>query len=241
MEDWDKEESDPDEVPVPLLIAKKKWEDEDVEEDEIKESWEESEEEDGKSKSKPSKEPVKKRIPVEQKIAEREAKNKGIAEKAAEAKQQDFLEDPVERKNRLHQLEVKSDLENAANTFGVDLNDEISFLETINPKTKEEFEEFSRILVARISKHEKQGPYLGFINTFFRELCLPLKDVDVRKVSGTLYTLANEKTKALKDVNKGKKKGKPSKPSLTAGKFEPVDTTNYGSLDDDLDEFDDFM
>ncbi|RIA91304.1 translation initiation factor 3, subunit 1 alpha, partial [Glomus cerebriforme] len=80
-------------------------------------------------------------------------------------------------------------------------------LDTINPRTKEEFSKFSKLLVDRIRKHEKQGTtYVNFINEFVRELCFPLKDVDVRKVASSLTTLANEKQKQIREKDKPKKK-----------------------------------
>ncbi|CAI2182773.1 6469_t:CDS:2, partial [Funneliformis geosporum] len=84
---------------------------------------------------------------------------------------------------------------------------------TKDPKTKEEFEEFTKVLVDQIRKHEKQGLYVNFINDFIRELCAPLRDVDVRKFASKL------------------------KPALQTEKFDLYDTTDYGNYDD----FDDFM
>ena len=48
--------------------------------------------------------------------------------------------------------------------------------------------------------------YTNFINEFIRELCLPLKDADVRKFANTLSTLANEKQKQIREKEKPKKK-----------------------------------
>ncbi|CAG8758127.1 2349_t:CDS:2, partial [Dentiscutata heterogama] len=108
-------------------------------------------------------------------------------------------------------------------------------LDRINPKTKEEFDEFSNLLVERIRKYEKQGLYVNFINGFVRELCSSLKDVDIRKVSSTLATVANEKAKASKEAQKSKKKK--AKPSLQAGKDDILDTVDYGNYDDEYDDF----
>jgi hypothetical protein len=66
MSDW---ENDFDEEEPVVPVIKKKWDDEDVEDD-IKESWEESDEEE---KPKPAAAPVKKKVPLAQKIAERQA------------------------------------------------------------------------------------------------------------------------------------------------------------------------
>jgi translation initiation factor 3 subunit J len=66
MSDWENDFDD--EEPV-VPITKKKWDDEDVEDD-IKDSWEESDEEE---KPKPALAPAKKKVPLAQKIAERQA------------------------------------------------------------------------------------------------------------------------------------------------------------------------
>jgi translation initiation factor 3 subunit J len=66
MSDWEND-FDEDEPIVP--VVKKKWDDEDVEDD-IKDSWEESDEEE---KPQPAAAPAKKKIPLAQKIAERQA------------------------------------------------------------------------------------------------------------------------------------------------------------------------
>lgn len=77
-----------------------------------------------------------------------------------------------------------------------------------------------------------------FVENFIRELCLPMKDLEVRKISSTLTALANEKQRQQREAAKPKKKGK-EKPSLqgnmkTAGR---PDTASY----DNYDDFDDFM
>lgn len=77
-----------------------------------------------------------------------------------------------------------------------------------------------------------------FLENLVRELCLPMKDVDVRKISSTLTALANEKQRQQREAAKPKKKGK-EKPTLqgnqkTAGR---PDTAAY----DNFDDFDDFM
>jgi|SRR6266542_4110468 len=96
-----------------------------------------------------------------------------------------------------------------------------------------------------------------------RELCLPLRDVDIRKFSSTLTTLANEKQKQLREKEKPKKKGTTEFNSIFLNHFEPyslkflpfflgkvkpvlqtekpdlLDTTDYGTYNDFDD--DDFM
>jgi len=56
---------------------------------------------------------------------------------------------------------------------------------------------------------QSKSSYPTFIHNFVRELCLPLKDGDVKKISTTLNTLANEKIRAAREKDKPqRKKGK---------------------------------
>ncbi|KAF0373781.1 translation initiation factor eIF3 subunit [Gigaspora margarita] len=242
MADW---EGDSDEVSVPIAFpVKKKWANEDVDEDQIKDSWDIASSEDEEDKANPPKEetPKKKKATIAQKIAEKEQKRKQAAEERERRKQnyseeEDSELDFLEKKKRDAKAVIEADLENAEGMFkGVTIREtEGSPLDRIDPKTKEEFDEFSNLLVERIRKHEKQGLYVNFINGFVRELCSSLKDVDIRKVSSTLATVANEKAKAVKEAHKTKKKK--AKPSLQAGKDDILDTADYGNYDDDYDDF----
>ncbi|CAG8529743.1 4467_t:CDS:2 [Paraglomus brasilianum] len=238
-------ESDNADIPVPAIPVKKAWDDEDVDEDQIKDSWEESEEEENKVEQKEAP-PKKKKVPLAQKIAEREARQREEAEaKLAKLKllQEEEDEDPIKRKERLRELEIKSDMENVKAMLGDAINigvDSQSKLDSINPRTKEEFDEFSKLLVERIRKHESKSSYPTFIHNFVRELCLPLKDGDVKKISTTLNTLANEKIRAAREKDKPQRKKGKIKPTLASGgKDDVIDTTNYSKFDDD--DFDSFM
>jgi len=106
---------------------------------------------------------------------------------------------------------------------------DVSSLDSINPKTKDEFDQFSILLIERIRKHEKQVSYPNFINGFVRDLCSSLNDTDYRKVNHTLTTVVNER-KLQKDALKQKKK----KPQLVV---EAQDLKSYEFEDEDFDYF----
>jgi len=262
MSDW---EEGADETPVPAIVKPiKKWDDEDVDENNIKDSWDmessDEEKEMAKTTTTSAPPPKKKKTAAQKVIAKREQMNN------IDGNEED---DEFERKKRERQAVKDADLEVTKGMFqGVSIketevdrinskdlnNDEMSQassrassrgktikdspLDRINPRSKEEFDEFAKLLVERIRKHEKQGMYANFVNEFIRELCLPLKDADVRKVANTLSTLANEKQKQIREKEKPKKKGK-AKPSLQVEKFDTADITDYGNYDDF--EEDDFM
>ncbi|ORX94863.1 translation initiation factor eIF3 subunit [Basidiobolus meristosporus CBS 931.73] len=246
MSDWEKE--DFDEVPA-VVVAKtgKFWDDEDEDSDGVKDNWDDSDseaEEEEEKKAAPVAAPAKpKKIPLAEKIRmrqeEEEKRKQQIAEKKA-AMAGD--EDAAARRARLQALEVEADIENATDLFsGVSVKDtEVgNKLTRLQPKTKEEFDEFSTVLLERINSTSKQvrpTVYMGFLEGFVRELASPLKDVEVRKLASILTTLANEKQRAAKDAAKGKKKTK--KTTATIKQVDAIDTTDYSrNLDDDFDDF----
>ncbi|KAK3828761.1 MAG: translation initiation factor eIF3 subunit [Benniella sp.] len=239
MSDWENDDA----IEAPSIPTKKQWDDEDVEEDDIKEEWDASSESEEEKEVKPVAKP--KKLTLTEKIAQREAE----AERKKLASQEKKIADETEeeRQERLEREKkamIESDIANAADLFGgvqVTGATGTSQLETMKPKTKEEFNEFTTALVTLIQKHEKQGLYVSFLDGLFRELGQgqACRDVDVRKFASTLTTVANEKQKAAKEAQKNKKKGS-SKPSLAAAKVNTVvDTRDYSNDYDD--EFDDFM
>ncbi|KAF9184170.1 Translation initiation factor 3 subunit J component [Haplosporangium sp. Z 11] len=237
-----------DVIEAPVIPAKKQWDDEDVEDDDVKEDWDASSESESEPETK--KAPVVKapKMTLAEKIAQRaeeaERKKQAALEKIAKIPENETEEEKFERRQREKNAIIESDIANAADLFsGVKVTDGVvaaaSKLETMKPKTKEQFNEFTTELVTLIQKHEKQGLYVSFLEGLFRELAQGVRDVDVRKFSSTLTTLANEKQKAAKEAQKNKKKGS-SKPSLAATKVaSTIDTKDYSN--DYNDDFDDFM
>ncbi|KAG2184540.1 hypothetical protein INT43_000449 [Umbelopsis isabellina] len=238
MSDWENDFDD-DEPVVPVI--KKKWDDEDVEDD-IKDSWEESDEEE---QPKPAAAPVKKKVPLAQKIAERQAEEERKkadmeAKRAqmAQQKQPETDEEAFERKEREKRLQIEADIQNASDLFGgvAVKDDDSQTIEQMKPITKEQFEAYQKRLIETITANQKAGQYKSFVENLIRELCLNMKDLEVRKVASTLTALANEKQRQQREASKPKKKGK-EKPSLQSSQKTVVDTTSY----DNFDDFDDFM
>lgn len=227
-----------------MATPRSKWEDEDLDENDIKDSWEEEDE-----APKPAPAPIKK-VPLAQKIAEREAaeaaRKKAIAEKKAEDERLSN-ETPAERRARLRQIEVEADMKNTVDLFGgVSVSDEPSIpgddsVITMQPRTRAQFDTYAEKLADVVSKHEISPHFAYFVETFARKLVGPLKDVDVRKVASALTAIANEKQRLEKEKEKGGKKGKgKAKPTLASKSVGRLDTSAYEeSLDDG--EFDGFM
>lgn len=108
-------------VEVEVAIPKKnQWDDEDAE-DQVKESWEDSDDEKESKEKKPA--PVlKKKVPLKQKIAEKQAaeekkRQELEAKKLAGEDDKEEEEDAFARKERLRQLELEADMASATDLF----------------------------------------------------------------------------------------------------------------------------
>jgi len=228
-------------VAQPAKIIKSKWEGED-EEEKVVSDWEESSEEEKPAPSGPLP-PVRKKTTLKQRLAQKEA-----AEAARIARGQfepDELAEmhPQERARLEKERELQADLKHASDLFG-DMavgGSSIQDLMRLNPKTKEEFQTLSNLIMEHIIKRHQSKPlYQQFVEMHVRDLAQPLKDVEVRKAASALTTLANEKQKEAKDKASGKKKAKPSaKSTLGAGKVAgKIDTQAYVEALDDFDDGD---
>lgn len=129
------------------------------------------------------------------------------------------------------------------------------------PRTKEDFVQFSNDIIEFIIKRHQSKPLYGaFLEHHVRELAEPLRDVEIRKVASSLTTLANEKQREQRDKASGKKKPKAAaKPALGLTKpsskcvfprtflsdcpdnFCRLDTNAYEEALDDYGETGDFM
>lgn len=150
------------------------------------------------------------------KIAEKEAAEAAKMQAALERES----ESPSERKRRELAEQMQQDLENATALFGDSsvsenakngLAGNSNPLEAggANPRTKAQFYALSEALAKHITDaHGSKPLYADFVEHFARQLCLPLKDLDVKKVSSTLAALGNEKQRLQKEAQGvGKKKG----------------------------------
>ncbi|KAG1741822.1 translation initiation factor eIF3 subunit [Suillus paluster] len=229
MSDW---ESDNAPAPAAPSIAtkkpvKSKWEGEDEEESSPASDWDASSDEDSSDDVKPASAPVapiKKKGTVKQKIAEKEAAKAARGGDDVEYDEDSVL-DPREKARLDREREIQADLDNAASLFGAaglggSSSSELDALISANPRTKEDFEDFStRIIEFIVKRHQNKPLYASFVEHHVRELCQPLKDVEIRKAASGLTTLANEKQKEQRDKASGKKKVKAAtKPVLGSAK-----------------------
>jgi translation initiation factor 3 subunit J len=177
-------------------------------------------------------------VPLAKRIAERERQERENAEKRAAAVEEDEEEDEediVSRRRRQDALEKAADLENATDMFrGVSIQDQelAKKIASANPRSKEEFEEFRKVLMERIETFKTQRAYPAFIESLTTELSRSLKDVEVRKIASALTRIANEKQREAKEKHKKKTSKRPAVQVSNV-----LDTTNY----DDYGDYDDFM
>lgn len=119
---------------------------------------------------------------------------------------------------------------------GVSTGDTLS---TFRPKTKDEFDEFSKMLTEVITSVSHLPHYAMFVGGLVKAIAEPLGSDDVKKVTSGLTALGNEKLKAEKGPGGKGKKGK--KPTLVVGAAKSVapkfDTQNYDDADGDFDDF----
>jgi len=265
MADWgasgNKETTNPSIVPK---VIRKKWEGEDEAEDDVASDWEESSEEEDSDEEDDEEDdededekpkvveqavpPPKKKGSLQAKLAEKEAA-KAAAGNDDDIYDSDDVLDPREKARRAKEKELNADLSNAADLLGAAAlggtdDKELDKLVSANPRTKEDFEALStRIVEYIIKRHQNKPLYAAFVEHHVKELAMPLKDVEVRKVASGLTTLANEKQKEQRDKAGGKKKAKTAaKPTLGVAKAgSKLDTTAYTESLDDFADDDFFM
>ncbi|KAJ3052391.1 Eukaryotic translation initiation factor 3 subunit J [Rhizophlyctis rosea] len=170
----------------------------------------------------------------EKKRAELAAKKKNV-----EAEEEDDYETPEEKKARLRKQVMEADFENTKALFGVSTPapTAASKIESSNPSTKPEFDEYIKVVMEKFSSFEKSPQYSYFVENLLRDLLVPLNVDDTRRISSSITAMVNEKQKAAKDAGKKKKGAVGKKSNLQTGP-KGLDTTNY---DDTYDDFDDFM
>ncbi|KAI0267781.1 eukaryotic translation initiation factor 3 subunit J [Gloeopeniophorella convolvens] len=254
MSEWEGSEDESPVRAVPIKVAKSKWEGEDEDDNEPASDWEASSD-DEKAKPASATAPVappKKKGTLKQKLAEKEAARQAAIAAGENGVEydEDAVLDPRAKARLEKEREIESDLHNATELFGGatikgSSDADLDKLLKSNPKTKEEFIEYSNAIITHIIKQHQDKPlYATFVEHHVRALSTPLRDVDVRKAASGLTTLANEKQREQRDKASGKKKPKATgKPVLGAAKVgNKLDTSIY---DEALDDFgsnpDDFM
>ena len=160
--------------------------------------------------------PIRKKGITKQKIAEREAAEKAEAE--ARAAQEAADADPAERRRREQAAVLAADMDNLSGLLGsAVVNGGSDALFESNAQSKDELAALAERLAERIHTSYGSRPlYAELVESLVKQLCMPLKDLQVRKASSALSTLANEMQAAQRATAKGGKKKAAAKPTLSA-------------------------
>ncbi|KAL5698575.1 hypothetical protein ACHQM5_029599 [Ranunculus cassubicifolius] len=220
MEDWE------DEPVAPVLkkaLPKNSWDDEDVDDDGIKESWEDEEE--------PTPAPVPASEPPAEKSTKKPAaKSSEKKGKAAEVETKEIL-DPVAEKLRQQRLVEEADYKSTTELFGKKGDDKS--IDTFIPKSESDFQEYAELIAHKLRPFEKSYHYMGLLKAVMRLSMTSLKGAEAKEVASSITAIANEKIKAEKEATAGKKKTGKKKQTLLVDKpDDDVAANAYEALDD---------
>lgn len=234
MADWEDEDFEPSLNGATKAQPKGLWDDEDADDDDVKESWED-EEEPQKAPAEEAKEakPANKSTGKKAKQTESKATKKPEV-KATQQVVDDVLSDPIAEKLRQQRLVEEADYKATAELFGKK-GDEKS-LDSFIPKSESDFLEYAELLSQKIRPYEKSYHYIGLLKSVIRLSMTSLKAADAKEISSSVTAIANEKLKAEKEANAGKKKQGAKKKQILVDK--PDDDLVVAGRYDDVDDYD---
>ncbi|OAY84911.1 Eukaryotic translation initiation factor 3 subunit J [Ananas comosus] len=226
MGDWEEDDFEPAPPSLKIEPPKSKWADEDAEDEDVKESWEDEEE------------PVK--APKEEPAVEKTVSKAGAKAAAKKGKQPETkvtevaieeAVDPVAEKLRQQRLVEEADYKSTTELFARK-GDEKS-LDNFIPKSESDFLEYAELLSLKIRSYEKSFHYMGLLKAVIRLSMTSLKAADAKEVASSVTAIANEKLKAEKEANAGKKKQGSKKKQLHVDKADDdLVTGTYDDMDD---------
>ncbi|XP_050270086.1 uncharacterized protein LOC126714126 [Quercus robur] len=217
MEDWEDDQS----PAIPTKEQpKNKWDDEDVDDDDVKESWEDEDEPTPAPETKPPVEKAPKKPTV--KATEKKGKTVVVQEEPL---------DPVAEKLRQQRLVEEADYKSTKELFG-ERGDEKT-LDNFIPKSESDFLEYAELISHKLRPFEKSFHYISLLKAVMRLSMTALKAADAKDVASSVTAIANEKLKAEKEANAGKKKTGSKKKQLLVDKPDDDLVVNgYDALDD---------
>ncbi|KAL5743497.1 hypothetical protein ACOSQ2_026613 [Xanthoceras sorbifolium] len=223
MEDWEDER-------IPPLILKEQpknnWDDEDVDEDDVKESWEDEDEPAPAAPTQPLVQPPEKST---NKPAAKPPAKKG---KPVEVAKEEPL-DPLAEKLRQQRLVEEADYKATKELFGKRVDEKS--LDNFIPKSESDFLEYAELISHKLRPYEKSFHYISLLKAVMRLSMTSLKAADAKDVASSITAIANEKLKAEKEAAAGKKKTGGKKKQLHVDK--PDDDLAVGQYDA-LDDYD---
>ncbi|KAL4290964.1 hypothetical protein GQ457_14G016340 [Hibiscus cannabinus] len=218
MEDWE------DEIPpIPTkALPKSKWDDEDLDDTDIKDSWED-EDEPPKPQQPVAKAPEEK---APKKPAAKATEKKG---KAVEVTKQEPL-DPVAEKLRQQRLVEEADYKSTTELFAKKGDDKT--LDNFIPKSESDFLEYAELVSHKLLPYEKSYHYIALLKAVMRLSVTSLKAADTKDIASSITAIANEKLKAEKEATSKKKTGGKKKQLLVDKPDDDLVVNAYDDIDD---------
>ncbi|CAG7818576.1 unnamed protein product [Allacma fusca] len=208
-----------------------KWDGED-EEEVIKDNWDDEEEEEAPAQSSVTV-PVKNKNKIKSKIAEKERLEN--EQRLAKLSVTRTPEEIAAEKLRLEKLKEAAEIKGIQEAFG---STEVN---SIDPQTKDDFDDLRKRLVTDITRLEKRALFGDFLEDLIQDFCLFLPSRRLKKVKTTVEALYFEKSKNEKasagKVSSTKSAGVKNKAKLNV----EGDRAMLASYGDDIDDFEDFM
>lgn len=219
MDSWEDEEAIPD-VLNQVQVKKSQWDDEDVDENDIKNSWETDDEDSTPAPVAPTEKTSKKPV---SKAAEKKVK-------AVKIEKEEPV-DPVAEKLRQQRLVEEADYKSTTELFAKKGDEKT--IENFIPKSESDFVEYAELISHKLRPYEKSYFYLGLLKDVMRLAMTSLKGQDAKEVASSVTAVANEKIKAEKEANAGKKKTGGKKKQLLIDKEDDDAVVNaYDGYDD---------
>ncbi|MBA0559163.1 hypothetical protein Golob_016141, partial [Gossypium lobatum] len=185
---------------IPPLVSKEqpksKWDDEDVDDANIKESWEDEDEE-------PPLQPVAKATEEKapKKPLSKATEKKG---KTIEIAKEEPL-DPVAKKLRQQRLVEEADFRSTTELFAE--KGDIKTVDNFIPKSESDFEEYAELISHKLRPYDKSYHYIALLKAVMRLSITSLKAADAKDIASSIIAIANEKLKAEKEATSKKKTG----------------------------------
>ncbi|KAF5960330.1 hypothetical protein HYC85_001539 [Camellia sinensis] len=218
-----------DEAIPPLVkkeLPKSSWEDEDADDNDVKDSWEDEDEPAPAPAPAPLPQP-----PAEKVVKKTSAKTSEKKGKTVEVATEVPL-DPAAEKLRQERLVEEADFKSTRDLFGS--RDDGKTLDNFIPKSESDFLEYAELISHKLRPYEKSFHYIGLLKDVMRLSMTALKAADAKEVASSVTAIANEKIKAEKEANAGKKKTGAKKKQLH------VDKPDDEAVVDAYDAYDDY-
>ncbi|KAI9092534.1 hypothetical protein K1719_027662 [Acacia pycnantha] len=206
-----------------------KWDDEDVDENDVKESWEDEDE------PAPFAESCQAPAPPSTKVIEKAPKKS--YEKATDKKGKKVViekEEPVDHlaeKLRQQRWVEEAGYKSTKELFG-NKSDEKN-LNNFIPKSESEFLQYAELISHKLYPFEKSYHYMNLVKTVMRLSMTSLKGSKAKEITSSITSIANEKIKAEKEADTGKKKTGAKKKQLLLDKpDDDLASDPYSALDD---------